>query len=56
MKQNSQVSEIQVSYIPNLLEEKEKFRKLHEQRVITYDEMMTKFKQIENYHRNKNLE
>lgn len=35
--------------------EKEKFRKLHEQKVITYDEMIAKFKQIENYHRTKNF-
>ena len=35
-------------------EEKEKFRRLYDQMVINHDEMMTKFKQIEDYHRNKN--
>lgn len=34
--------------------EKEKFQKLYEKKVITYDEMITKFKQIENYYREKN--
>lgn len=38
------------------IQEKEKFRKLYDQMVINHDEMMSKFKQIENYHRNKNIE
>jgi hypothetical protein len=35
-------------------EEKEKFRKLHSDGVITDDEMQEKFRQIEKYHQSKN--
>lgn len=35
-------------------DEKEKFRKLHSDGIITFDELKEKFAQIENYHRSQN--
>lgn len=50
----SKEEHIEKSIEEKIDEEKEKFRKLHSDGVITYDEMQEKFKQIEKYHQSKN--